>query len=291
MTLTEAIKAYRTLNPRQRQLLRDKRLEGSYTPAYWLKLLTPPARFDDHGDRLRRFSGGAAAVSGVLTFLGLFLYPAVSFLGGLALVVFAGIWLYLRRLDLGNQLREFILPLVTLLGDDVKEGQTVHLAMDLRGGTIKDKRIETLPPYAKGAYHKIVETLYDDHWLSGETVLSDGSQLTLTLTDHIRQLKRTKRNARGKTKIKTKYKIKGEADVQLKLPLARYRLRHLEGAPQERLRVGQKAGDKWLSLRARQVVPRAQAQLQAPPLEPVLGLLTRLYSGVEAATAEGASHA
>ncbi len=280
MSIIAAIRAYLALNKQQKRLLKNKRLEGDYTPEAWIRLLGGLASYDTHGDRLRRFSGKAAIVMLVATFIGFFIPPLLVISLSL-LAVSGGIWLITRRADLSNHLRVFVLPLIALLGDDVKPGRTLHLRLDLRGGTIKDKRTEKKEPYRKGAYHKIVETLYQDDWLSGDTVLSDGSRLQLQLSDSIRELKKTKRNARNKTKTKTKYKIKGLMDVQLKLPQERYRPRELPESVKRGPRIDTRPGEKWLGLRGRQVVPRGEQDLQSPPLEPLLELLTGLYRTVE----------
>jgi hypothetical protein len=292
MSMTEAIRAYRALDTRQRQLLRAKRLDGDFPPADWLALLRPLARFDRHGDRLRQLAGKIAIGTGVLLFISFFLIPFLAELPVLNLLVVLpplslflflaslSVWLYLRRLDLSNQLREFLLPLIALLEDDIKTGHTLRLALDLRGGTRKDKRTGGVPAYSRGAYRRIVETHYEDPWLHGETVLTDGGQLTLDLVDHIRELKKTKRTARGKTKTKTKYKVRGETRMQLRLPTARYFARPLPDAPAEGLQEAIRPGEKWLTLRARRITPR-----------PVLAMLTRLYRSVELRSAPGANHA
>ncbi len=280
MSIIAAIRAYLALNKQQKRLLKSKRLEGDYTPEAWIRLLGGLASYDAHGDRLRRFSGKAAIVMLAATFFGI-LFPPLLAISVSLLAVSGGIWLITRRADLSNHLRVFVFPLVALLGDDVKPGSTLHLRLDLRGGTIKDKLRDKKEPYEKGAYHKIVETLYQDDWLSGDTVLSDGSRLQLRISDSIRELKKTKRNFRNKTKTKTKYKIKGLLDVQLKLPREHYRSRELPESARGGGRIDTRTGEKWLGLRGRLVVPRGEQDLQSPALEPLLNLLTKLYEAAE----------
>lgn len=199
-------------------------------------------------------------------------------------------WLLTRRADLSNHLRLFIVPLVTLLGDDIKPGGTLHLKMDLRGGTVKDKLTEKKEPYKRGRYHRIVESVFVDPWLTADTVLSDGSHLHMDLSDGLRQFKKTKRNARGKIKSKTKYKIKGLLDVQLKLPAGRYHLGKLPQSNNRQLRLSSKPGDKWIALRARRVVLRQGQDLQAPALPPLLEILTTLYGGADSNATGSSAH-
>ncbi len=278
-----ALSAYRALSEEQKRFLRRKQLEGDFSPAEWIELLGAPAAYDAHGDSLRRFSGWAAIVALPLAWFGIFAPP----LGLLALslpVVFFLLWWITRRKDVIH-LREFVLPLVARVGDDVKNGRTLQMKLDLRGGEQKDKEVETKAPYRKGAYHKIVETVYADPWLSLDTVLADGARLRLGVSDQLRKLRGTKRTARGKTKIKTKYKIKQTVDLWLKLPAERYvpaqRANNAEG-----MREKGSSGEKWHSLHARRVVRRSDRKEPAA-LEPVLEMMTHLYSGVRPVAAPG----
>lgn len=280
MSMLAALKAYLALSQAQKRLLKSKRLEASYTPQGWLSLLSGLARYDAHADKLRRFSGIAFFVLIMPVFFSGAIPPLMLITVPLWLAC-ALVWWLTRRADLSNHLRLFIMPLVTLLADDVKPGELLHLKLDLRGGTAKDKRTGKKEPYGKGAYYKIVETLYDDPWLSGDAPLSDGSRLQWALTDAIRQLKKTKRTARGKIKSKTKYKIKGLMDAQLRLPAERYQVSAATQPGSDGVRLDVRPGEKWIAVRGRLAVPRAGDKLQSPALEPMLDLLTRLYAKAE----------
>ncbi|MGZ8781651.1 MAG: hypothetical protein ACXW31_17170, partial [Thermoanaerobaculia bacterium] len=59
---------------------------------------------------------------------------------------------------------------------------------------------------------------------SAEAVLVDGTKVSWSVTDRIRERKKTKRNARGKYKSKTKYTKKIDLDVQLALRTKTYAL-------------------------------------------------------------------
>ena len=87
-----------------------------------------------------------------------FALPEIWYVVAPLLPVSALVWWLTRRADLGNQLWEFLLSWLALMGDDVKRGWPLHLHLDLRRGTHKAKRVETLPPYRKEGYLKVVET-------------------------------------------------------------------------------------------------------------------------------------
>ena len=269
------------------RLKKTKRLDLACTPEAWLRLLGPAARSDARIDRWRMITGGVFWISLFAAPLG-FALPEIWYVVLPLLPVSALVWWLTRRADLGNQLREFLLPWLALMGDDVKRGRPLHLHLDLRGGTHKAKRVETLPPYRKEGYLKVVETRFEDPWLVAEAVLADGARLRLRLTDHIRRLKLTKRTPRGKTKFKTKYKIRGLVDVHLKVPGDRYRVARPFG---DAARVQVDEEGNWLRLRARQVVRRPGEALQSPPLEPVLDLLAGLYRHLESRNPGEGSHA
>jgi hypothetical protein len=317
MGILTTLNTYRALNPQQKRLLKAKRVEGDYSPDYWLRLLERLADFDAGTDRLQWFSGIAFWVFFVPVVIGVVftanLYNDMYDLGIMPLLLLIGIllmagsgviWLVTRRVDLSNHLRGGVMPLLALLGEDVKVGRTLRMKVDMRGSIVKDKLTQQLPAYAKGAYHKIVESLYEDPWLEWEAVLADGAHLHLTLHDSVRSLKRTKRNARGKTKVKTKNKLKSRLEARLKLPVDRYRVGELPTGPVEfpvkvrdgkdwskvavRLQVKPQSGEKWLVLHAREVI--AGGEVDEPHPEPVLDLVTRLYRGVELLPAPEASN-
>ncbi len=290
MSIFAALRAYMGLSKQQKRLLKTKRLEGEDTQQAWLSLFGGLARYDTHGDRLRRLSGIGFFVLLVPAFFSM-AYPPLMLISFPLLAASGIIWLLTRRADLSNHLRLFVLPLITLLGDDMKPGSTLHLKLDLRGGLVKDKRTEKKAPYKKGVYHKIVETLYLDPWLSGDMVLADGSRLQIHLSDAIRELKKTKRTARGKTKSKKKYKVKGLMDVHLKLPVERYQAKALAASTNREMRIDVRQGEKWIGVRARRVVPRDGDALQSMPLEPLLEVLTKLYGAAELKSLEGPENA
>ncbi len=67
----------------------------------------------------------------------------------------------------------------------------LELQLDLTGA---QQRVEAgarrATPYKKGAYHKIVDTFYDDPWLKGIAHFVDGADVDFTVTDHVRASRR-----------------------------------------------------------------------------------------------------
>src|SRR5207253_257359 len=135
----------------------------------------------------------------VLGFMGQ-LIPAVLVA---AIVVFLGtMYFFTRKIDLSNNFRQFALPVLTIFREDFDAAKPVRLRLNLDPPTAKSKLTGELPPYKKGVYHKIVDKTYVDPWMSATAVLVDGTRLSWDVTDNIVVRSKTKKNARGKYKMK-----------------------------------------------------------------------------------------
>ena len=85
------------------------------------------------------------------------------------------------------------------------------------------KLVRASPTYKKGAYHKVVDYLYDDAVAGGPARTSPTAPTcTSRSIDHVRSSSKTKRSASGKTKRKTKSKKKSELTVTLSVPTRNY---------------------------------------------------------------------
>ncbi|MEA2490449.1 MAG: hypothetical protein QOH21_2241, partial [Acidobacteriota bacterium] len=104
------------------------------------------------------------------------------------------------------------------------------LKLDLRSPTCKEKKTGESAPYSKGAYYKIIDTMYTDPWMTASAFLVDGTKLSWQIEDTIRERSKTKRNARGKYKSKTKYTKKSEIEVELALRKKVYDLGNVRAA-------------------------------------------------------------
>jgi len=248
--------AYRALNAEQRRVLKTKQLSANRPIDGIIQFLQPLAAYDRVGDKARtRFGCGAgigivlSIVAGIMAANGAL--PAAI---GVALFVLlvavtlllAYAWIWSRGVDLSNNLRQFMLPVLSLFREDIDPKQKVHLRADLGSPTAKEKLQKTMDPYAHGAYYKIVESFYIDPWASAEMPLADGSLLKWSITDHIRERKLRKKNPRGKIKMKTKYTVKTSVDVELTLRSDAYAVTAAEG---ERVKAGGKK--KAIRIKAR----------------------------------------
>ena len=212
------ITAWRSLSPEQKSILRNKRLKLNRPIDELLALLKPLAGCDAMADKSRTRLGCSFAVAIALTIAAAFALGAVAALVLLAITIALGyFYFWTKRIDVSNNFRQFVIPVLTVFREDIDAGHPVHLELDLASPTAPSKKQLEKEPYKQGAYHKVIETHYLDPWMSAEARLVDGTKLSWRVTDSIRERKKTKRNARGKYKTKTKYRKKTDLEVRLGL--------------------------------------------------------------------------
>ena len=225
MSAFEAFGAYSSLDAGQKEMVDRKTIDETHTIDEWITLLTSLSTFDEHADALRKLLGWTMVIAVILGFAGAIVSQSLI-VAVVALVVLIAAIVYYRRfkkLDLPNNLRKFVLPLLRLLREDMESTAPLALKCDLRGGQLEEKKTgaATSLPAGYGVV-SATQTLYTDPWISGATTLADGSKLDWEIVDHIRRRDVTKRNARGKTKYKTKYKIRRQIDVKIGFPIDDY---------------------------------------------------------------------
>lgn len=231
------------------------------------------SRFDGEMDALkRRWRRRAFIVGGVGA--GLFILsnlvnnfldseqPAPSWVsgllpGGIGLLVVAVVLLVkasrFGRNDLED--RRYGLPTLLLrrLGRDIAPEEPVSLELDFHPIDHKSKWKR------KGMAGTWKTNEFEDPWLSLQARLRDGTHLRLGMTEWLQKRSRTKRNARGKYKMKSKQKSGTYLQVQLRVKPERHpELTRLQGAAREAVKLPPtvaltklQVSEDRLSLRAR----------------------------------------
>ena len=263
MSKTGTSTTYQFLMPIQKRFVQAKQIEASYKPERWLHLFEALAAYDRHNDHVRHRCMVLGGVALGVSFISLFplgiaewletLYWIPVGLFAISVPAFLMVWV-LKQKDLPNNLREFILPLLHILREDMDPETELSMHLDLRGGTIRSKRTgepTRLPSATK--YPKIVETPFIDPWFTGSSRLADGSRLQWQITDHIRKLRVTKKSTRGKIKTKWKYKSKRLVEIQLGMPLDMYTPGASEDTPSSPDRLTLRSGPKRHVVKTRRV--------------------------------------
>jgi hypothetical protein len=270
------VQAWRSLNAEQKQILVEKRIDASRSVDELLALMKPLAACDTMADKVRTKLGCSFALAIVVTVAAFFVLTNVSFavavIGGLALLAIAGtlgfFYFWTKKIDVSNNFREFAVPVLSVFREDFDATRPVHIQVDLSSPTHKSKLQSESAPYKHGVYHKVIDSMYHDPWMAAEAVLVDGTKLSWTVTDSIRERKKTKRNARGKYKTKTKYSKKTNIEVTLGLRKKTYDV----AAPAE----AELSGDEKRS------VVKVERQVRSESLDPVvpralIDLITDVY--------------
>lgn len=226
-----AWKTYRSLSAEQKQILSRKQLEVNRPVDELLALLKPLAACDTIANKSQTRFGCTFGIMIVMSIAGAILFSNLGWSASTLLAIAAFLvvtvvsgWFYfwLRGIDVSNNLRSFVVPVLALFREDIDPKSPVHLRLDLSQPIAKQKKTGESEPYKQGPYHKVIDTTYVDPWMSAEAVLVDGTKLGWSVSDRIRERKKTKRNARGKYKSKTKYTKKTDLDVQLALRTKTY---------------------------------------------------------------------
>jgi hypothetical protein len=249
-------KAYSALTPEQKTILEHKAVQGEYSPRALVEILQPLATFDKKSDSARMGVGCTGVIFVIVTaffvcgnpFDGLFSYLLAALSAGIAAALFVLVTKLSKR-DLSNNFRLVALPFFAVLQEDMDPGEKASVNLDLSSPTSEEKLVRTSEPYAKGSYYKIVDALYEDEWFAGSALLADGSTLHWEIAEEVTESKRTKRNARGKHKTKTKYHKRVRMTIDVALPSKIYavdtsapgttdaKVRAKEGAKRTALRV------------------------------------------------------
>jgi hypothetical protein len=199
--MSEIKSAFKSLTPEQQAVVSQRRVSGAHSPDEWLALLEPVAEFDSKCDAVRAGAGGFFARR------------------------------FARKHDLPFGLRLFTVPLLPILREDQAPGEPLEMTLDFTGPEQKPKQKRVTDPYRKGAYHKVIDTFYDDPWIEVHATFADGTDVVFTVIDHVRSSRKTKRTPRGKIKTKTKAKKKTELAVTLTFTKRNYDAGEVEKAP------------------------------------------------------------
>lgn len=186
----------------------------------FLKIL---AQFDEQVDQQIKKVGGRMGLFGVATFLTLFatIFITAGTDGNLTvlgvggalfavfLIIFIGFWIKssaLKKINLDNSFRETLLPLLTILSEEIPPKAKIALELNLGDPTDKKFKIseKKLPP---GRNRKLIETVFCFPACHAKIPLENGTQLVLDLVKNPASYDRHYRTARGKYKQKRKWKM------------------------------------------------------------------------------------
>ncbi len=185
----KVFKIYKTLDREQIQIILDKKIEGSHTIDEWLKRLYKLAVMDSIGDDTRQRSGNLSITFGIFLIFTVILTISKPFMFffPLGFLMLFGYFIFnyytLSKLDIGNHLRLFMVPLLEHLQDEKMVKGYFFFRMDLSMPDRKEKLVQTVE---EGEHAKI----YKHHWMDGEMTLNDGIKITWEIDDTVKKVQR-----------------------------------------------------------------------------------------------------
>jgi uncharacterized membrane protein YfbV (UPF0208 family) len=179
-------------------------------------------------DRYARYFGIGIFVFFILVFilLAIDIIPLASIAAIAFIISIAGIsWTLIQRskhkkFDLSNSRYEVLSDIIRMVSRDMSENEYISVRLVLSSPTHKNKLIQSVPhPYQSGFK---LDT-FADEWLRIKGFFADKSYFDLIATETRITKHGWKRNARGKSKHKSKTKLKGmNLHLTIHYPLKKY---------------------------------------------------------------------
>ena len=211
------------LSPEARMIVKNKGIKAKKSINKWVRLFKELAAFDQNLEIVRKKCRKKAVISAVVIFAGLFITIFGSaatdgnpvffivccsvLLAAVMATVFYGIKTSrLSKIDLANDFRITLLPLLEMLKEDIAPQGRVLLDLDMKLGTEKACRTSS-QKIDPGRFKKLVETIYDTRACHAVFPLVNGTKLHLSIARRYFAYKRFYRSSSGKYKSKIKWKL------------------------------------------------------------------------------------
>lgn len=223
------ISEYFSLSASEKQFLKSKQITDEKTADQWLQFFAKTRNFDFNNDKNRGRSFWVGCSGVILAFVSLFLMTIfIGFITlPIALIMIIGsciFYFFFKKFDVdGEVLKKSVIPLVKVLREEMSPQTKIKMRIDMRGFQQNEKFIKKSNPYNRGAYYKIVDSFYKDHWFDGETYLADGTKIIWNIENYVKSSTKSKRNPRGKHKTKTKEKHRSVIHLQAAVLRRNYR--------------------------------------------------------------------
>lgn len=206
VSFRRVLKIYRSLDREQIQFVIDKKITGKYSVNDWLKRLHKIAVMDTIGDDSRKKSGNLAIIFGFLTVFTIlltiskpfmFFFPIGFFM---LFLYFLVTFLTLSRIDIGNHMRLFIVPVLEKIEVENIVKSKVSLHMDFSNPATKENR--TRSPEMEGN-----KKVYWHHWMNGEMTLTDNIEVKWNIKDLVKQRENSLQDRAANMDLTTNYEI------------------------------------------------------------------------------------
>ena len=215
----KVLKIYKSLDKDQIQFVLDKKIEDTLTLEEWLTKLHGIAEMDTIGDESRKQAGNLSIVFGILTIATLILTiskPILFFfpIGFLILFIyFVVTYFLLSKIDIGNNMRLFIVPMLEYFSRKGSVKGSFSLRMDFSHPITKDRLSE-----ADEEETQIQGNIYRHHWMDGNMVYNDGVKITWEIEDVISKKVGNAKRSGDKKDQTGKYEIQHILNMHFSAP-------------------------------------------------------------------------
>lgn len=215
----KVFRIYKSLDKDQLQFVLDKKIEDTLTLEDWLKKLHGIAEMDTLGDESRKQSGNLSIVFGILTIATiiltiskpiLFFFP-IGFI--ILFIYFVVTFFLLSKIDIGNNMRLFIVPMLEHFLRKGTVAKAFSLRMDFSHPITKDRLSENDD-------EEDIKTgnIYRHHWMDGNMVFNDGVKITWEIEDVISKRDNSDKKSRKKRDTTGKYQIQHVLNMHFSAP-------------------------------------------------------------------------
>lgn len=205
------------LTPAAREAVEKKTIGGGWDGRSLVKLMAELDKWDNMAEA-RKASAKKFFIGGIIaTVVGFFLFFVVGaifenallgsipfVLGVAALIVGIRMKKAARAIDLPNELRVTLRPVLRQLSQDLHPEEKIKVSMNLAG--LDEKKCtgtKSLPP---GRARSLTQSAYDEDLGSIRMPLIDGSTAVLRMENQYLKVEKRYTSSRGKSKSKTKWK-------------------------------------------------------------------------------------
>ena len=215
----KVLRIYKSLDKDQLQFVLDKKIEDTLTLGEWITKLHGIAEMDTIGDDSRKQAGNLSIVFGILSIATIILTiskPVLFFfpIGFLILFIYFVVTFFLlRKIDLGNNMRLFIVPMLEHFRKKESVKEAFSLRMDFSHPITKERVSES-----EEEENQKPGSVYRHHWMDGNMTFDDGVKITWEIEDVISKRTGNAKRAGKKNDQTGKYEIQHILNMHFSAP-------------------------------------------------------------------------
>ena len=226
MTLSSRriLRIYKSLDAEQIRLVIEEKIEGKHDLQHWLKKLHKLAVMDTLGDDVREKSRDLLIVFGIFTVFTIFLTVSKPFLFffpiGFFLLLFYFLIMYftLNKIDIGNNLRIFIVPLLESFNKENMIEDPFYMKMDFSN----PKKNKNLVVQADRGEDK--GKIYKHHWMEGSLTYTDQVMIRWQIVDIVKETAKKQAGNAARMGFKKNYLIIHQLAMDFHIPKNTYEI-------------------------------------------------------------------